>query len=463
MKKLTRILICFMLCVFGFGLVACGDPRTKEEKNFTYPTSGDYTYGNGGLAVKKGNYVYFVNGFNSVGNISNKNDSYTLGSLMLMKLGSNGEIVTNENGLLNDDYYITMNEKLCGYEATNLFIHGKYLYFVSPCLENESGDEIWAKERVVFNRIKLDKSSEVEEIYSSGVKYENLEYQYYVDGGNLFILALEKGDSYYENNGKDALVRVDVSSKSSSVVSNDVSEVLFSDNANEIFFTKHSSSDEKYYLKQYKVGSNQTISYNNFDKTFDIIAVENGKVFVSISHNYGSSTDIKSSTIANKSGFQLVVGFSESYEVSVTPNGNVVLVSENEFKLVKDQDEFVSIKDEEASSIDIIDYTNGCILYYDSNDNGSSLKLVSYSNALAGSEVEITTLTTISAVEEKYAYFDFSEDENMLYFYKKEGGNYYLNRIKVNNNYEETEEMVGVYLPDDIPEKEEVEEEIEEE
>ena len=147
----------------------------------------------------------------------------------------------------------------------------------------------------------------------------------------------------------------------------------------------------------------------------------------------------------------------------MTPNGNVVLVSENEFKLVKDQDEFVSIKDEEASSIDIIDYTNGCILYYDSNDNGSSLKLVSYSNALAGSEVEITTLTTISAVEEKYAYFDFSEDENMLYFYKKEGSNYYLNRIKVNNNYEETEEMVGVYLPDDIPEKEEVEEEIEEE
>ncbi len=475
MKKLTKILICFMLCVFGFGLVACGDPRTKEEKSFTYPTSGDQTYGNGGLAVRKGNYIYFVNGYNSVENISNKKDSYTLGSLMLMKLGSNGEIVTDDNGLIKDDYYITMHEKLCGYEATNLFIHGNYLYFVSPCLENESGDEVWAKERVVFNRIKLDKSSEVEEVYSSGVKYDNLEYQYYVDGGKLYILALEKGDSYYEDYGKDALIRVNASSKSSSVVATDVSEVLFADNANEIFFTKHSSSDEKYYLKQYKIADNEAINYNSFDKTFDIIAVENGKVFVSIAHDFGSSTDVYSSIIANKSGFQNVVWFTESYEVSVTPDGHVILVSGKEMKIVKDQDEFITIVDENTkyeedetktgvTEINIINFINGCVLFYDKDSDGSNLNLVSYSNALAGSDVKINTLTTISAIEEDYAYFDLDEEENLLYFYKKEGSNYYLNRIKVDYQSEETEEMVGVYLDDDIPTKEEVEEEeIEEE
>ena len=252
-----------MLCVFGFGLVACGDPRTDEEKNFTYPSSGDTVYGNGGLAVKKGNYVYFVNGYQSIDDITNKKDTYTVGALMLMKLGSNGEVVTNDDGILKDEYFITMNNKLCGYEATNLFIHGSYLYFVSPCLENESGDEVWAKERVVFNRIKLDKSSEVEEVYSSGVKYGNIEYEYYEANGKLYILVLEKGESYYANNGTDALIRVDATSKSSSKIENNVSSIAFAKNSNEIFFAKHSNEDEHYYLKKYDIASNNASEYTH--------------------------------------------------------------------------------------------------------------------------------------------------------------------------------------------------------
>ena len=96
-------------------------------------------------------------------------------------------------------------------------------------------------------------------------------------------------------------------------------------------------------------------------------------------------------------------------------------------------------------------------MYY---DDVSNIKLVSYSNAIAGSSVEITTLTSIDAVQEDYAYFDLNEEENYLYFYKKSGDNYYLNRIKVNNNMGEAEEMFGAYLDADIPE---VEEEVEEE
>ena len=60
-----------MLCVLSFTFVGC-DKRTKEEKNFTYPSSSDRVYSNGGLAVRKGNYVYFVNGFQSIENQSDK-------------------------------------------------------------------------------------------------------------------------------------------------------------------------------------------------------------------------------------------------------------------------------------------------------------------------------------------------------------------------------------------------------
>lgn len=454
-----------MLCVFGFGLVACGDPRTEKEKNFTYPLGGDII-GNGGLSVRKGDYVYFVNGYKSIESATSKDETFTVGSLMLMKLDSNGQVVTNDEGLVQDDYYITMSNKLCGYEATNLFVWGDYLYFATPSLENESGDKVWAKERVVINRIKLDKSSEVEEVYSSGVKVENFKYQYYVNNGQLYILAWEKGASYYEENGTDALIRVDVASKSSSVVETNVQDVVFADNFNEIFFVKHTNEDKYYFLKQYDVASNATINYYADNKTFDIIDVQAGKVFITKAHEYGSSTDVLSSTISSKSGFEMLYAYLTADSVYITSTGNVVLVASNVITIVKDVDDTKIITDEKATAINIIDDTNGCVLYYDKNDEGSSIKLVSYSDALADKNVEIQTLTTILAVQEDCAYFDLNKEENMLYFYTIDGKNEtsnYLHRLQVNYNIEAEDEMFGVYASDDVPEVEEENEDVEEE
>lgn len=451
MKKFTRILVCLMLCVFGFGLMAC-DRRTKEEKNFTYPHKNDVVYGNGGLAVKKGNYVYFVNGYKSVSSISSKKATYTVGSLMLMKLGENGEVVTNDQGLLNDDYYITMNNKLCGYEATNLYIHGEYLYFVSPSLENESGDKVWAKDRVVFNRIKLDKTSKVEEVYASGVKYDQLKYEYYEENGKLCILAWEKGDSYYADNGNNALIRINATNKSSEKIADGVSSVAFAENSNEIFFVKN--GDGNYTLKQYDIIANEQRDYTSFANTFEVKFVAGGQVFITMSHPYGSTTDLKVSNIASRNEFDLVYAYSDSLTLSAANDGTVFAVSSNVISIIKDADNIKIIKDEEASSINLIDFTNGCILYY---DDVSNLKLVSYSNVLAGDEPSIQTLTSIDAVSEDYAYFDLNEGENMLYFLKLSGDDYYLHRIKVNNNLGETEEMFGVYEEFDVPSQEETE------
>ena len=237
MKKFTKIFICLLLCVFSFGLVACDD-RSEKEKNFVYPTSGDETIGNDGLAVQKGDYIYFVNGYQSVESITSKKASYTVGSLMLLKLGQNGEVVLDDDGLVEDDYYITMSAALCGYEVTNLHIFGDYLYFVTPCLENESGDKVWAKERVEFKRIKLNKTGKVETVYSTGVKFDQLEYEFYEENGNLYILTWEKGDSYYNSNGNNSLVRVNVTAKTSEKIANNVSSVVFSKNADEIMFVQ---------------------------------------------------------------------------------------------------------------------------------------------------------------------------------------------------------------------------------
>lgn len=459
MKKFTKILICLMLFVVGFGFVGC-DNRTTKEKNFVYPSRNDQVLGNGGLAVKKGNYIYFVNGFQSVDDIKNKKASYTVGSLLLMKLGENGEVVTDEDGLLKDEYYITMSSALCGYEVTNLYVFGDYLYFVTPSLENESGDKTWAKQRVIFNRIKLDKTGKVETVYESGVKYDQLEYEFYEENGSLYILAWEKGDSYYNNNGKNALMRINATNKSSSKIANNVSSVVFSENADEIFFVKDDVDNSKYYLKQYDIASDDVTDFTNFDKTFTVKFVAGGNVYITQAHDYGSSTDILVSNIEDKFEFELVYAYEGSQEFMMTPDGRAIVTAKDKvISLIRKDEEVVTIVDEESTSISIVGFTNGCVVYYDTKDDNSTIKYVSYDNKLTDRTAEIVTLATVDAFEEDFAYFDVSKDDSYIYFYQMEGSHYYLNRLKVKNNLDETEEMIGIYWEDDFPEIEKEEEE----
>ena len=454
MKKFTKILICLMLCVFSFGFVAC-DNRTEDEKNFTYPSSSDSIYGNGGLAVQKGNYVYFVNGYKSVAGLNdgNKKDSYLVGSLMLMKLGNNGQVVTDD-GLLDDDYYITMSNALCGYEATNLFIHGDYLYFVTPSLENETGDKVWAKERVNFNRIKLNKKGKVETVYSSGVQFSNLEFEYYDQNGSLFILVHEKGDSYYEDYGKDALIRVDAGAKSSGVVANNVSSVAFADNGNEIFFVQDDAANSKYSLKKYNVSNNNVEDFHTFNETFMVKFVCDEKVYILKDHkNLDGYADLMVSSFDDKSFAEVYSYKGNASDTAVKfkqapDNSAIAIVVDKSLSLIINN-EVVAVKN--GSATDIIGFTNGCVVYYETTDNNTIIKKVSYSNYIAGTQEEPTVLATLSVISEDYACFDLGDDDDYVYFYNKIGNNYYLNRLKVNNNLGEAEEMFGVYESADAP------------
>lgn len=461
MKKFTKIFICLLLCVFSFGLVACGDDRTQKEKDFDYPSRSDEIVGNGGLAVKKGDYIYFVNGYQSIENITNKNSSHLVGSLMLMKLGENGEVVVDEDGLLKDEYYITMSSALCGYQATNIYVFGDYLYFVTPCLENESGDKVWAKERVEFKRIKLNKTGEVEDVYSSDVKYDQLEFKYYEENGNLYILAWEKGESYYADNGNNALIRINATASSNSIIATDVSSVVFAENASEIFFVEDDSENSKYDLKQYNIAEDEITDYASFDKSVTAKFVADGKVYITKAHNVGSTTDIEVSTISSKSGFEFVSAYEGTNELTISKDGCViVMVSGTTISLIRDNEANINIVDSSATAIKVIGFTNGCVVYYDTTDSNTIIKMVSYYNHINGGDAEIKTIATLDKIEDEFLYFDL--DDSFLYFYQMEGSNYYLNRLKINNNLEEVPEMIGVYDEEDAPvieEEEEVEEE----
>ena len=204
-------------------------------------------------------------------------------------------------------------------------------------------------------------------------------------------------------------------------------------------------------MKQYNIAKNNVEDYTSFDESVTAKFVGQGKVYITKSHKIGDKTytDIEISTISTKSGFAEFYSY-ESGELDIADDGSaVVLVNENVISLIRGKNDVVKIADNNATTIKIIGYTNGCIVYYETTDSKSNIKMVSYYNYLNGGDTTISTLTTVASFEEDYAYFDV--DDGYMYFYKKEGENYYLNRLKINNNLGETEEMIGEYLDADEP------------
>lgn len=463
MKKFTKFIICLMLCVMSICLVAC-DNRSDKDKNFNYPSSSGQVSGNGGLSVRKGNCLYFVNGFQNVDDMTEQNASYELGSLMIAELDENGNVITDENGIMKNDYINTMTDKLCGFEATNLFIGGDYLYFTSPCQEDESenagSDPVWAKERVEFYRIKLDKSSKPEEVYQSTVSYSNLEFKYYYLNGTTYIMVFEKGESLDDDGHTDALIRVNTSSKESIVVKEDILDLVLADDANEIFYSF--KNDDLYQLNQYKVAAKSSKEFAAREKTFDIVDVKAGKVFISYQTTMiVTSTDLYSAKISPKEAFSEtvpdVMGIQAYDSYHISEDGNYFIgLKDNKIKVEKIGEDLKLNKviDQDAEKITYIGTVGGNLIYI---DNNNIIKSFSFYNYAENGTEEVKELSKVEGVNTTY----FDLDENYVYFFKTVSDNDYLHRVSLTSAYDEEEmndQMIGSYLDGDAPKIEEKEE-----
>lgn len=462
MKKFSNFIICLLLCVFAFGAFAC---KAKQPDNGFHPASDDIVVGNGGMVVRKGEYVYFSNGFQMVSELTEeqRNGSFVKGGLYVAKL-QNDDFVRGLDGYVTSDSMRVVNTKLAGYDATDLFVFGDYLYFVSPSNEDESGkigSSDWAKDRSVFYRVKLSNFDNVEKIYQANVKHENLQYQYYYENGKPYLLVYEKGEDLNGNGNNNMLYRVDVEAKKSKnkvlTVASDVSSVVFGldtdDNAfDRIYFVEN--KDSKYNLYRFNIASNVKTETGIKDVTSEVVVKFVGKNYVFITQKDGDTTymyraEIGGSFVKMFNSDSSIVG-----ELFLLPNGeDLISVRDNVIQFYLRGDNLVSLKsiadndsENEVSKINVIGFTNGCIVYY---DNNNKLKMVSYSNFLAGEEVVISTLATIEFNAE---FLDINGGD--LYYCTGEKSGY-LFKIDLTNNHGTEGEMVGVYLDEDKPSEDE--------
>ncbi len=443
MKNFTKILICLILCAFAFGLSACG------TKSLIHPDLDAEVYSNGGLAVKKGNYLYFVNGYMSANDMTVRDASYTNGGIYVVKLDSDGNPTFSENGELDSNNYAAVSKKLSGFEATDLHIFGNYLYFTSPCQENQN--KTWAKGLVLFYRVELQtgKTTKIYQTSSSILSEEDSkkpEYAYYYDGTTTYLLVYEKADSQ--------LVVINTSNKSKTTIDNVNNTVMPKNGSSQILYVKNADDDGLYSICKMDLASRQEQELGKKDKAITVKFITNEYFFFEIStenvdDSYLYYLPTSATSIEGASACWTSVKLMSNYYL--TEDGNTIIgIRDNvvQYKYNWQQTALnnVSSFNAETETINLIGATDTNFVYYckGEDENKIVIKTVAYGASQAKTVAEIENANT--------TYFDLNED--YLYFYKTIGNHQYLHRLQISNNDNTlSDQFIGIYLEEDIPEE----------
>lgn len=156
-KKLLGVLSCLVICLC-FLLTGCS--------KLAMPAADGKIVGNGGTVVQKGEYIYFANAYtdySAIGDdISNKTGNAGVYSLYRAKT-TNGGFELDDNGMVKNAEVIV--EKVVGFEYSNLYIIGDYLYFSSPNMHKTSSNQNKYDLISVF-KVKLDGTG-LDELYTT--------------------------------------------------------------------------------------------------------------------------------------------------------------------------------------------------------------------------------------------------------------------------------------------------------
>lgn len=194
-----------------FGAAACGD--VYKSNALEGDISGDVV-SNGGFAVQKGDYVYFINGKQS-----NTADN-TFGKV---ETGAIQRISTDNLKKRNYSAVETVVPEIAhsGNNNGGLFIYGNYVYYSTPSSEKNSDGEI-QNSTVQFKSAKLDGTNAMKGYYAQYTD-NTIEYRFVEVDKVVYLLYAAKSESLYgtaytnlhsvnTETGKDTLLAYNVGS-----------------------------------------------------------------------------------------------------------------------------------------------------------------------------------------------------------------------------------------------------------
>lgn len=232
---LTLLVMIFAGCAstYKWGPVAGGDKDAVVENN-------------GGLAVKQGEYIYYINGRTATSDITKKEDNtfgkVTKGAIMRGKLDDKGNV--------KDPSIVVPLMSLSSNKEGGIYVFGGYIYYTTPSIAT---DRDGALQTTFFDymRTSLD-----------GTKTEKIAT---VEGASTTYKFASDALIYYKDNKIIRIPYDDNSIGKEETVAEDVTGVVFPQNKtydpkktpidDVIFYTKASEDDEATYNVTYVVST----------------------------------------------------------------------------------------------------------------------------------------------------------------------------------------------------------------
>lgn len=160
MKKVLSLILTCCLIFAGLIFSSCG---VSDIKLKDLPAYEDSIYGNGGMVVTKGNYVYFASGYVASDKLgktfSNIKGTVTNGALYRAKMVTT---IDEEKEILEDVQL--MVSKIVGFEKGGLYIFKDKIYFATPSIVQDKTGVRY--DLLTFYSCNLD-GSELTEFYQT--------------------------------------------------------------------------------------------------------------------------------------------------------------------------------------------------------------------------------------------------------------------------------------------------------
>lgn len=489
-KFLTRIssfLLLLVMCI----IMLAGCTTTWDG-----PKTEDDVTGNGSLAVQKGNYLYFVNGYTARSDMKEGDNkgSFEYSSIYKAKLNENNELEYDEDGnLLNCSKLVS---KVGGFDNTALYIYGDYMYFASPYADKVTNSDY--KQENNFNltdfyKVKLDGSG-LKSVYTTNNDSTSLKFGFYQTADTQDVnLVVYDGSK---------LVVVNCSTAKSTIVSEDVTDVALpsvseykygnnqiSKQESAVYYTRSGSEEENLsagnVLAYSKIGENTEKIIAKGENTYEVKCVTKDALIVTIKGsddvnacNYFVTFDAETGEPKfdlNEVKNQKLdsTGNSTVYLCAFEDGNPVGIITKNaNNKLAmldfKNNNNAVVLND--SLSLTPLLLKGNYIYAYDSDN---SLYRINYKQVLVATDKASCTEQIYDATKqieetdetEKDIYFsaktNFSVVGNYAYFYLPYTGDtdtgYYLNRINLLSG-EKSAELVGVVQSNHIVTETETEE-----
>ncbi len=452
--KISALIVCVACSLFVFA--GCNSGLKGG------PALNDYVYGNGGLAVVKGDYVYYVNGYKSYSSITSANDnkqgSVKYSSIYRTKL-ENGKLAYTYNELDTEQKYshtLTKTEqvvsKVAGHESAGIYIFDNYLYYSSPNTDKDNSGTV-KNEYLDFYRCKLDGTGNTH-LFKTQAYSSNQSYTFSKIGNTVYLICYDGTN----------LNIVNTANKSKNKVSDAVTSVAFNKQTN-YFATSHSVSEmekEVYYVcaNEDKKASGNVLAKVNI-QTGDKTTIDSSNSNTYTLHGMGNDRVVysKKSSLNNGSN-EVLYAYNGTTETELYSNlfDSIVVIDNNSTAF----EGFIGATDKAlyhisasgnavqllSEKVTVLSVVNNCVYFLNEDSEIIKIEISNpQSQIIVSGEVEVdTTNTKYMSVASSYAFFFTSyESDN--------GTSYYLNMVNTyaSDNNVCAPSFIGLFKAEDKP------------